>query len=358
MRIFFTGGGTLGPVTPLLATIEELKGLKGEMEPVWVGTRRGPERALVAPAGIPYHWIFTAKLPRYFSWQILLAPFSLLVAAFQSLYLVLRLRPQAIVGSGAYVQVPLVAVGKLLGATIILLQEDVEAGLSNRISAYDAKIIAAAFPAAVPQFPKNKVIVTGNPVRKLFAALAEPAERTVLRAKGLERWNLDGNRPTVLFLGGGTGALGINERVGRNLEALLASANVINIAGKGKLVASSPRQNYVAVEFLREEMAEAYAVADLVVSRAGLGTLTELGTAGLPTVLLPLLGHQEKNASYLAERKAVLVLKNDVADRIFVDTILRLVNDRERRLELSQAIAEIFPADAARKFAELILKNI
>jgi UDP-N-acetylglucosamine--N-acetylmuramyl-(pentapeptide) pyrophosphoryl-undecaprenol N-acetylglucosamine transferase len=104
-------------------------------------------------------------------------------------------------------------------------------------------------------------------------------------------------------------------------------------------------------------MAEAYAAADLVVSRAGLGTLTELGVVGLPTVLVPLPGHQEKNAAYLRERGAAIVIKHDETDQVFIDTVLRLTNDRDQRLMLSRAISDIFPADAAEKLAKIIIET-
>ena len=105
-------------------------------------------------------------------------------------------------------------------------------------------------------------------------------------------------------------------------------------------------------------MAEAYAVANIAVSRAGMGTLTELGVAGIPAVLVPLPGHQEKNAAYLKERGAAVVVANDAFDQVFTDTLLRLLADRDRRLQLSRSIADIFPADAAEKLARIIIENV
>ena len=143
MRIIFCGGGTLGSVTPLLATIEKLKELEPEAVSVWVGTRRGVERAVVGKSKIEYHWICAAKLRRYFDLRLLAAPFLLAAAVAQSIRLMVILRPKAVVACGSFVQVPLIMVARTFGVPVIIHQEDVEAGLANRISAYDAKVITA-----------------------------------------------------------------------------------------------------------------------------------------------------------------------------------------------------------------------
>jgi UDP-N-acetylglucosamine--N-acetylmuramyl-(pentapeptide) pyrophosphoryl-undecaprenol N-acetylglucosamine transferase len=358
MKIIFCGGGTMGPVTPLLATIEKLKALRPEAVPVWVGTRQGVERGPVERLRIEYHAIIAAKLRRYFDLRTLLLPFVAAVAIVQSSLLILKLRPKAVVVSGSFIQVPLVMTARCLGVPVVLLQLDVEPGLANRISAHDAKIIVTALDTGVSSFGRRSAKVIGSPVRKIISDLIDPGFRAMARQQGFGRWALDESRPTILVLGGGTGALGMNERIVRNLDALLGQANILVVAGKGKLPEVQPRENLVMVEFLNEEMAEAFAVADLVVSRAGFGTLSELGVLGLPAVLIPLAGQQEKNATFLAEKKAALVVDSKETDRVFVDTVLRLLNDRDRRLSLSRAIAEVFPSDAAEKLARIILENV
>ena len=355
MRIIFCGGGTLGPVTPLLATIEKLKEIDPKITPVWVGTRRGVEREVVERLGIEYHWIASAKMRRYFDWRSFLTPFVAAAGVFGAIWIILKSQPKAVVCAGAFTQVPLVMVARLTGVPVIVHQQDVEAGLANRISSYDANVITAAFDISVLQFPKRGVKVIGNPVRSLIAKLVDPSARAVAREEGMKRWNFDPSKPVILVLGGGTGALGLNERVVRNLDAFLAKANVLHQTGRGKLVMTKPRNGYVAVEFMNEEIAEAYALADLVVCRAGMGTLTELGVLGIPVVLTPNPGHQAKNAAYLRERGAALVVAADSSDQEFVDTILRLLADRDRRLQLSQNISSLFPSDAAEKLARIII---
>jgi len=355
MKIIFCGGGTLGPVTPLLATIEKLREIDPKITPVWVGTRQGVERDVVTRLGIEYHWLASAKLRRYFDWRSFLTPFIAAAGVIGAIAIVFKSKPKVVVAAGAFTQVPLVMVARLMNVPTIIHQQDVEAGLANKISSYDAKAITAAFDVSVAQFGKKEVRVIGNPVRSLIAKLTDPPARVAAREKGIKRWNFDPTKPVLLVLGGGTGALGLNERVVRNLDQLLSKANILHLVGRGKLVEVKPRQNYAAVEFLNEEMAEAYAVADLAISRAGMGTLTELGVVGIPVILVPLPGHQEKNAAYLRERGAAVVIASDASDQEFTDTILRLLADRDRRLQLSQSITAIFPADAAEKLARIIL---
>jgi UDP-N-acetylglucosamine--N-acetylmuramyl-(pentapeptide) pyrophosphoryl-undecaprenol N-acetylglucosamine transferase len=358
MKIIFCGGGTLGPVTPLLATIEKLKEIDPKITPVWVGTRRGVERDVVTRLGIEYHWLASAKLRRYFDWRSFLTPFVAVAGVAGAIWIIMKTQPKAVVAAGAFTQVPLVMVSRLMSIPAIIHQQDVEAGLANRISSYDAKIVTAAFDISAKQFGKRQVKTIGNPVRSLVAVLVDPVKRAAAREAGLKRWGLDPSKPTLLVLGGGTGALGLNERIVRNADALTAKNNVLHQTGRGKLVMMKPKSGYTAVEFMNEEIAEAYAVADMTVSRAGMGTLTELGVLGIPPVLVPNPGHQESNAAYLKDRSAAVVIASGASDQEFTDTILRLMADRERRLVLSQSIASLFPADATEKFARIIVDAI
>jgi len=357
MKIVFTGGGTLGPVVPLLATIEALKELKPESEPVWVGTRTGVERAFVSGKGIRYFWIPSGKLRRYFDLRNILSPFITAAGFLKALILLVRLRPKAVVGAGGFVQVPLVYAAKCLRIPVVIHQQDLEAGLANRLSARVASVVTTVFPEAEKELGK-KIAVIGNPCRRLISDLVDPSKRAINREAGVKRWLFDGTRPTILVLGGGTGAAGLNQKIVQCLDEFLSVANVLLISGKGKMPEIEPRKNFVAVEFLNEEMAEAYAIADLVVCRVGLGTLTEIGTLGLPAVLVPFAGHQEKNAAYFASKGAAVALAPDVSDAVFSDTILRLLADRDRRLLLGQKIADLFPPDAARRLAQMILEKI
>lgn len=358
MRIFFCGGGTMGPVTPLLATIEKLKALKPEAVPVWIGTRKGVEREPVVRAGVEYHAITAAKLRRYFDVRTLFVPFLAAAAVVESAWLIWKFQPKAVVVSGSYVQVPLVMVARIFGVPVILLQLDILPGLANRVSAFDAKKIVTALPSVLSPFGKFPSTAIGAPVRGLVCELIDPSARAVARSAALKRWGFDGTKPTILVLGGGTGAQSLNEKIVRISDALLKDANLLIVAGKGKIPASLSRDGMVIVEFLNEELAEAFAVADLAVSRAGFGTVSELGVLGIPAVLVPLVGQQEQNAAYLDHRGAAIAVKGEMSDQIFQDTILRLLNDRDRRLEMGRAAANLFLPGGAEKLAQIIAETI
>lgn len=358
MRIFFCGGGTMGPVTPLLATIEKLKALKPEAVPVWIGTRKGVEREPVVRAGIEYHAISAAKLRRYFDVRTLFVPFIAAAAVVESAWLIWKFGPKAVVVSGSYVQVPLVMVARMFGVPVVLLQLDVIPGLANRISAFDAKKIVTALPLSPSPFGKFPSVAVGSPVRRLVCDIIDPSARAAARSAALKRWGIDGTKPTILVLGGGTGAQSLNEKIIRVSDGLLKDANLLIVAGKGKIPVTGSRDGMVIVEFLNEELAEAFAVADLAVSRAGFGTISELGVLGIPAVLVPLVGQQEQNAAYLDHRGAAVAIKGEVSDQAFQDTVLRLLNDRDRRLEMGRAAANIFPPGGAEKLAQVISDTI
>ncbi len=356
MNIFFTGGGTLGPVTPLLAAIEALEGIAPDARPVWIGTRRGVEADFIRRKSIEYRSIPSGKLRRYFDLRNLLAPFLMFAGFVKSVVLIAMFRPKAVVGAGGYVEVPLMYAAKLCGVPVVVHQQDLEVGLANRLSAKAASAVTAAFPEAAKQF-KGTVSVIGNPCRRLVSDLNDPPKRAEARKRGLARWKFDASRPTIVALGGGTGGSSLNGMMARNADKLSASANILLVTGRGKGVDVPPGKNFVAVEFLNDEIAEAYAVADLVVCRVGLGTLTEIGTLGLPAVLVPFAGHQENNAAYFSAKGAAVAVAPDVSDAVFCDTVLRLLADRNRRLLYGQKISDLFPPDAAARLARIIMEN-
>jgi UDP-N-acetylglucosamine--N-acetylmuramyl-(pentapeptide) pyrophosphoryl-undecaprenol N-acetylglucosamine transferase len=262
-----------------------------------------------------------------------------------------------VVTSGAFVAVPVVWAAHLLRIPVVLHQLDVEVGLANRISCACSTVNTVTFAESIPEFAKRGTgaTVIGSPVRRLIARLADPAARAHSRAAGRARWGF-ADRPTLLVLGGGTGAQELNDRVGRTIDELTRSVNVLHLTGKGKLVAAQPRAGYVAVEFLTGELGEALALADLAVTRAGLGTLADLCTAGVPSLIFPLAGHQEKNAALMEKAGAGATLSRTMTDREFVETVKRFMNDRDRRAQMTSACAALFPSDAAEKLAKIILQ--
>ncbi|HJV32996.1 MAG TPA: glycosyltransferase, partial [Patescibacteria group bacterium] len=198
MKILFAGGGTLGPVTPLLAVADEIRRRKPDAECAFVGTPDGPERRLVEEAGMRFLPLAAPKLRRYFSLETLALPFDLAVSVWKAGGILAAEKPDAVVGAGGYVQVPIMLAARLRGVKTVVHQQDVVPSLSNKLVAGGASAITVTFESSLADFPKGKTRVVGNPVRR------EVEEGS--REKGLAALGLSGERPVILTFGGGTGS--------------------------------------------------------------------------------------------------------------------------------------------------------
>lgn len=345
MKIFLTGGGTGGSVTPLLAIWEEIKKSNSDVEGCWIGARTGPEKELVAALHLPFYPIVTAKWRRYWSVQNFSAPFLLALGFLQSLWLILRLRPNLILSAGSFVSVPVVWAGWVLGAPALIHQQDVRLGLANKLMLPFAKKITVALPITIEKYLKNcpKAILTGNPVRQeILSGSAEEGRRI---------FGLEPDLPTVLVIGGGTGALKINQLIQEALPELTVFCQIIHLTGEQKAQAISiPRYHQIAF-LMADKLKHAYRVACLVISRAGMGVLTELSALAKPAIIIPIPGtHQEENAEYFEENNAAVVLnQNQLTPSLLVQQIKNLISQSDERRRLEQKIFSLLIPDAAQR---------
>ena len=341
-KILLTGGGTAGSVSPLLAIAQDLR-VKGGFEFIFVGTKKGIEKQMVREAGLAYRAILAGKLRRYFSWQNFLDICKIKLGFWQAFFLILQEKPDLILSAGSFVAVPVVWAGWLLRVPVLIHQQDVRPGLANKLMVPFARVITVTFEKSLADYGK-KAIWTGNPVRQ-----------SSVKEKG-NRFNLKNNLPVVFVVGGGTGAEGINKLVMEGLDNLLVFCQIIHSTGKGKMIARR-HENYYPIEFLNAgEMAEAIAAADLVVSRAGLGALTEISAAGKPAIIIPMPdSHQEDNAAILLEKNAAVVLNQKIltADE-FVVAVKVLLDNAAEREKLGKNIGLLFKKGANEKIVSLI----
>lgn len=353
ITVVLCGGGTLGPVTPLLAVARALRELSPGVDILWIGTDVGPESRLVTEAGIPFLTVNSGKLRRYFSWRNFTDPFRVVRGFFEALRLLRRARPAAVVGAGGFVAVPVVWAAWLMRIPVHVHQQDLRPGLANRLSSPFAASMSVAFEASLADFKRYKPVWTGNPVRaEIFNGSRDEAQRLF----GLD---LEGSGPpTVLVLGGGTGASGLNDLVRASLPALTAEAQLLHVAGIGKTEAVAGAPRYHQVEFLSSEMKHAYAAADLVVTRAGMGALTEIAALGLPAIIVPMPGsHQEDNARAFGDRGAgLLLVERTTFSKQFADAALGLLKDTARLDAMRRAMRGMNRPDADKRVAELVLK--
>ncbi len=200
MKILLVGGGTLGSVNPLIALYEEARKQGKPWQWFWVGTRIGPERALVAKLGLPYEWVPGAKLRRYFSFYSLLDPFLFIIAFFRSLLIMMAIKPHLAVSAGSFVGVPVLWAAALARVRVIVHQQDIRPGLTNKLCAPIARRITVSCAKSLADYPKNKTELIGNLVRSDI--------NTGGQEEGRRLFNLDPDYPTVLILGGSSGAAG------------------------------------------------------------------------------------------------------------------------------------------------------
>lgn len=348
MKIILSGGGTMGPVSPLIAVYERVKKQKSETEFLFIGTKTGPEKAVVESYKIPFKAIWSGKWRRYFSGHNLIDPFKIIIGFFQSLLLVIKFKPQVVMVAGGFVGVPVAWAAWLWRVPILIHQQDIVAGLANKLMANIAKKITVSFDVSVKDFFPQKTVLTGNPVREEFFTCAA--------SRGYDIFDLKESLPVLLVLGGGTGAQKVNELVEKSLADLLQFCQIIHVTGRGKKV-KARAENYHQFEFLANEIPSALCAADLVISRAGLSTLSELVILRKLTVLIPLSAtHQEINANYFKKNNAVVVLQEKVLTKeSFVNTVKELLFDPAKRENLSRNLAKTMPADGAERVAELLL---
>ena len=352
MRVLLAGGGSGGSATPVLAVAEALRARAPATDFLLVGTTTGPERALAEAAGVPFAAVATGKLRRYLDWQNVLDAGRVPLGIAQAVGLVRRFRPHVAFGAGGFAAVPPLVAAALGGVPVVIHQQDVEPGLANLLLMPFALRVTVAFPQSRAYFPSARTIVVGNPVRADVL--------TGDRARAAERFGLERGLPTLLVTGGGTGALGLNERVAAAVPSLVEFCQVIHLTGRGRAVPpAQPSSRYHAYEFLVDEMKHALAAADLVVSRAGLGTLSELAALGKPTVLVPLPdSHQAANARAATRAVAARVVPQaHLTPERLVGLARSLLADDAARAALAAAARRLFPLDAADRLATLLLQT-
>lgn len=337
----------MGSVMPLIAIKDDLRSKEAEF--LWLGTKNGPERRVVEKAGVKFQDISSAKLRRYFSWKTLAAPFLFAAGFFQSLLVILKFKPDLILTAGGFVCVPVAFAGFVLRKRIIVHQQDLTVGLANKLMAPLASIITVSLEILKKEFSEKKTIVIGNPVRKnIFSGSRDSAA---------ERFGLENGLPVVLVLGGGTGSTAINNIINQTLPELVEFCQVIHVTGPGKNI-DFKSQRYHSFEFLNEDLADAYAVADLVISRAGFGALTELSALGKPAILIPLPNKDQiKNSEYFLKHEAAEVLtERDLTVRKLKEEIKALIENDPERQKLSKNIGEILSKNANASYQAIIEK--
>lgn len=348
MRIVCAGGGTLGSVTPLLAVVEELRATN-PIEVDWFGTATGPERTLVEAAGGRFHTIPAGKLRRYASARNATDVLRLGGGLAQALWWLAHNSVEVVLTAGGFVAVPVAWAAWFRGVPVFVHQQDVVPGLANKLMVPFARRVTVALECSLKDYPAAKTVCTGNPVRAAF--IHPPAPEAARRALGLSP-----ELATVVVLGGGTGAQFLNDLVVPALPRLTAHAQVLHISGPQRSAAQPPQPRYHQLAFTTDTLT-VLAAADVVVTRAGMGTLTELAALRRPAIVVPIPdSHQEANARLVAEASAAVVLPQaGLTPEQLLGTVEQLLNDAASRERFGAALARLLPPGAAARVAHEII---
>ncbi len=306
-RIVLTGGGTAGHVTPCIALLPEL--MREGYDIQYIGSYHGIERKLIEEYHIPYHGISSGKLRRYFDPKNFSDPFKVLKGYLEARKILKQLKPDLVFSKGGFVTVPVVLAAKNYHIPIIIHESDMTPGLANKLALSSATKVCANFPETLKYLPEGKAVLTGTPIRKeLFSGN---------KLKGLDFCGFSANKPVILFIGGSSGSRVINDCLRGMLPTLLREYQVIHLCGKGNLDERfKDNTGYVQYEYIKSELSDLMAAADLVISRAGANAICELLALRKPNILIPLSaaasrGDQILNAESFEHQGYSYVLKEE-----------------------------------------------
>lgn len=258
-RIILTGGGTAGHVTPNIALLPRLKELGYDIQ--YIGSYTGIEKELIEPFGIPYHGISSGKLRRYFSVQNFTDPFRVLKGFREAHKLIRQLKPDVIFSKGGFVSVPVVLAGKRCKVPVIIHESDMTPGLANKIAIPSAAKVCCNFPETLKSLPEGKAVLTGSPIRQELLSGNKIA--------AMDMCHFTSDKPVILVIGGSLGAVAVNNAVREALPELLKDFQIIHLCGKGKMDESlKDVEGYCQFEYIKNELRNLFALADIVISRA------------------------------------------------------------------------------------------
>lgn len=362
IKIIVSGGGTGGHIYPAISIANALKQKHSNCEILFVGAEGKMEMEKVPAAGYDIVGLPIRGLQRSFSKENLKFFSRLLKSIWKAKAIVKGFKPDAVVGVGGYASGPLLRVATKLGVPALIQEQNSYAGITNKLLAKKAKKICVAYEGMDRFFPKNKIILTGNPVRKDLMEIESKKDEAI------QYFELDPNKKTILIVGGSLGARTINNSLLKSLDAV-SQSNVQFIWQTGKFYIDKVNEEMknwdlpnLKVHAFLSRMDLAYAAADIVISRAGAGTISELCLVSKPSILVPSPNvsedHQTKNALALVNKEAAMMVKDIEAEQKLIPEALSLIKNEEKLNRLSVNCKQLAKPNAADDIAEQILAMI
>ena len=326
-KIVMTGGGTAGHVTPNIALMPALR--KEGFEISYIGSYDGIEKRLIEEQGVPYYGISSGKLRRYFNPKNFSDPFRVIKGYGQSIKLLKKIKPDVVFSKGGFVSVPVVLAAKFCRIPAIIHESDITPGLANKLAIPGAVKVCCNFPETLNYLPKEKAVLTGSPIRQELLKGSADAGRTYCKFP-------EASKSVILIIGGSSGSRAINNTVRELLPQLLPDYNVIHLCGKGNLDTSlTQTAGYLQLEYANQELADLFALSDLVISRAGANAICELLALHKPNILIPLSanasrGDQILNAnSFQAQGFSYVLEEENLSPETLRSAITHVIAEKE-----------------------------
>ena len=356
-RFIISGGGTGGHIFPAIAIADELKRRLPDAEILFVGAKDRMEMQKVPQAGYPIEGLWISGLQRKLSWQNLLFPLKFISSLLKSRSIIKRFKPDAVIGTGGFASGAVVKVAGQMGIPTFIQEQNSYAGITNKMLAKNAHKICVAYDAMEQFFPKEKIVKTGNPIRDGLLNIGE------YRSEGLSYFHLDSERKTLLVLGGSLGARRINQLIEQQLP-LFEQLGVQVLWQCGKLYYEEYKKynsEQVRVLAFIDRMELAYAAADVIISRAGASSVSELCVVGKPVIFIPSPNvaedHQTKNARAIADKQAAILLRESELNEQFANTFSKLIANEAQQEALSAHIKALAQPNATKDIVNLILND-
>ena len=356
-RFIISGGGTGGHIFPAIAIADELKRRLPDAEILFVGAKDRMEMQKVPQAGYPIEGLWISGLQRKLSWQNLLFPLKFISSLLKSRSIIKRFKPDAVIGTGGFASGAVVKVAGQMGIPTFIQEQNSYAGITNKMLAKNAHKICVAYDAMEQFFPKEKIVKTGNPIRDGLLNIAQ------YRSEGLSYFHLDSQRNTLLVLGGSLGARRINQLIEQQLP-LFEQLGVQVLWQCGKLYYEEYKKynsEQVRVLAFIDRMELAYAAADVIISRAGASSVSELCVVGKPVIFIPSPNvaedHQTKNARAIADKQAAILLRESELNEQFANTFSKLIANEAQQEALSAHIKALAQPNATKDIVNLILND-
>lgn len=329
-HIVLTGGGTAGHVTPNIAMIPTLQEKGFQIS--YIGSYDGIEKKLIEEMGIPYYGISSGKLRRYFDVKNFTDPFNVIKGFFEAKKLMKKLNPDVVFSKGGFVTVPVVVAAKLSKVPAFIHESDMTPGLANKLCLPFCTKVCCNFPEAIKNLPAKKAVLTGTPIRQ---ELLSGSKENALKFTGLTA-----EKPVIMIIGGSLGSVVVNNAVRKILPELLKDFQVIHLCGKGKVDESLKNQTgYVQYEYIKDELADLFALSDIIISRAGANAICEISALKKPNLLIPLSANASRGDQILNARSferlgySKVIEEEQLTDSLLLDEIKDLYKNKEHFIE-------------------------